>query len=116
MAAFTQPPEAAIVHVVAIVTATAASRQTDLTAHRSLVAGLAGQAHVTAIELEGAALVVIENPRLPVTGVVTQTAVRAEGALVLVLFGVTGAARGIGIPEGGSQVAFFALDLGVFTE
>ena len=92
MTAFALPAETAVMHIVAIVTTAATSRQTDLTVHRPFVAGLARDADVAAIEFEGALFVVVKNPCLPVTRVVTQSTVRAEGALVRIVFGVTGIA------------------------
>lgn len=103
-------------HVVAIVTAIATAGQTYLAAHWPLVAGLTGQVHVTTVELEGTAFVMVEIPRLPVTRVVTQSAIRAERALMFVFFGMAGVAGGFGVAEGGAQMAFFALYLGVFTQ
>lgn len=97
-------------------TAAATPRQTYLATYWSFMAGLAGQTNVTAIEFKGTAFVMIEIPRLPVTGVVTQSAIRAECALVFVIFVMAGVAGGFGIAEGGAQVAFFALYLGVFAQ
>ena len=86
------PAETAVMHIVPIVTTAATPSQTDLAAHRPFVTGLAGESQVTTIELEVALPVVIEYPCLPVTRVVTQPALRSQGAFVRIVPGVAGAA------------------------
>ena len=116
MAALALIAKATVVNIVIGMTAGAAARQADFAFAGPLVAGVAIQPLVRAVQLEVRALVVVEAPRLPVVGVVTIAAIRSELELVLVILLVAGDALHLGVPEGRREVAFFALHLGVFAE
>src|SRR5581483_1247245 len=108
--------ETAVVDVVAFVTADACRRQGNFRGHRSLMACLAMQSAVAAVELEMRAPVVIEVPRFPRARVMALLALRSECPLVLVVLLVTGdAARG-SVLERRRRMALFALDLDVRAE
>jgi len=116
MTALAIASEAAVVHVIVVMTAGTGSGQAYLALHRLAMAGEAVDSFVPAIQLEACAFVVIEIPRLPVARVVALAAVRAEIEFVLVFFLVAGDAVAFRVLVGRGQVAFLALDLGVFAE
>ena len=80
-------------HIVDLMTTDTGAAQRHFSRHGFVVAGVAGEAIVSAVELEGSLLVVIEAPGLPRQGVVAGFAARPERVLVLVVFLVTGDAR-----------------------
>ena len=116
MAALAVASELAVVHVIVVVTAGAGTGQAHLSFHGFAVAGVTINPLVSAVQFEVGALVVIKAPGLPVARVVALAAVRAERELVLVFLLVAGDALAFRVLEGRRQVAFLALDLGVFAE
>ena len=116
MATLAFATEAAVVHVVNVVTVDASAGQTDFSVRRLLVAGKTIETLVAAVQLEMGAPVVVEVPRLPVARVVAGSAVGAESLLVLVVRLVAGVAVGLGVLERRCEVALLALDFGVLAE
>lgn len=116
MATLAIAPEAAIVYIVAVMTAGAGPGKAYLLFRGFFVTGTAIESAVPAVQLEMGALVVIEIPSLPVARVVTLTAVRSQAQLVFVVLLVAGDALALRVFVGLSQMTFLALDFGVFAE
>jgi hypothetical protein len=105
-----------MVDIIIVMAAGTGAGQTDLASHWFLVARQAVEATMRTIQLEGGASVVVEIPGLPVARVMAGSAIGPQPQLVFIIFLVTGIAISLGILEGGSQVAFFAFHLRVFTQ
>lgn len=99
---------AAFVHIVLLVAAHAARRQHRLPGHGNLVAGIAIEPAVSAIQTETGAGLMIEVPQLPAARVVAAFALRAQAPLVHILLVMARDAFGLGVPELLRQMALLA--------
>lgn len=89
MAANTEPPEPAIMHIVIPVAAPACPALPDSLLHRLFVAGMTIQVPVRAIKREIRAVVVIKLPQRPGVRVVALLALRTQLFLVRIIVGMT---------------------------
>ena len=116
MTTFAVPAETTVVHIIAVVTTTAACRQTCFSAYRPLMTGLTCQTSMATIELERGTRVMVELPGLPVAGVVAHATILPKSTPVYVFLFMACAALGRRISEHRGQVAYFAFHLGMFAE
>src|SRR4029077_6716950 len=110
MAGLAEAPEAATVHIYVLVAADAGGGDDRASANRELVAGVAIEARVLAVEDEFRALVVIEVPLRPAARVVALLALRPEPELVLVVLAVARIAVRLGVLVLRRRVAGLAFD------
>lgn len=108
--------KASVVNVVDLVTTDTGGADAYLRWHRALMARLALQSPMTAVEDERRSPVVIEIPRLPGARVVAVFAARSESQPVFVVLAMAANARGLRVLEGCAEVAFLTFDLGVRAE
>lgn len=106
MAFLALPAEAAVMHVVLVVTAHAPHRQDGLAGDRFSVTAVAIQAPMSAIQPEAGTGIVVEVPQPPITAVMAAFALFAETPLVNVILVVTRHAFRPGILELSRRMAF----------
>lgn len=110
VAALALAPEGAFMDIVLVVAAATGGRQAELFAFRLLVAIVAADFFVAALQFK-AGLVVFEIPNLPVARVVATLALRPQTALVNILLFVARPAIRFRVFEGRRGMTFLAFCL-----
>ncbi len=108
--------EAAVVHVIDLVTTDTGAVQRHFSWHGFVVAAIASQMLVCAIELIGCLFVVIEAPCFPRRGVMTSFATWSQLVFMFIVFFVTRNASDARVLESGSYMALLAFHSRVLAE